>query len=406
MKVYIHSYKLDTHIFAFLYGTSYFAKYFEYAILRNSVFVNTNESNLEKKYFSELEADGLIFDEDYKLFREEGIHIFTQNRGYDFYETNINENPNCYYYLISKVDLECLGDILTKSKLGFISNLRILSSTYPKFNTIFDLGYQIRYQIASGILTPHFDLVEYFESIPKKYRLDLSVRNILFKKERLDLLQSLYDLNLKNVKLSIDGHFKRIVDYSKANIDTLNIRNEHIDDLNKLANMPVLQNENLIQNNLKDAMYKMDNGCNLINKPYSVTLTSDISILFESAANHQYKENPIFSNHITEKTLDNLIVGKPLIMCSELIYDFFTQLGLDTYEDIIGINYKECFIDDTLNMKPIIDVVTKINGMNDLEYTEFFSKLKEKALNNKKIVLDAIYTNTLFNDIITLKHFK
>jgi hypothetical protein len=113
-----------------------------------------------------------------------------------------------------------------------------------------------------------------------------------------------------------------------------------------------------------------------------------------------------YANHISEKTLDLLLIGKPFIMCSKLIYEFFKLLNLNTYEDIFEINYNEVFKDNSFNQQLIIDLLIKINNMNDLEYKEFLSKLNNKAIENKNIIKKASEENTFYTDMIALNHFK
>ena len=131
-----------------------------------------------------------------------------------------------------------------------------------------------------------------------------------------------------------------------------------------------------------------------------------ISLVFESGTLDIYNTQINYANHISEKTLDLLLIGKPFIMCSKLIYEFFKLLNLNTYEDIFEINYNEVFKDNSFNQQLIIDLLIKINNMNDLEYKEFLSKLNNKAIENKNIIKKASEENTFYTDMLALNHFK
>jgi hypothetical protein len=406
MKVYLHCYEFHEPLFSIFYKTKVHEILYYYNLIRIIPGGSLEGFSFVPEMKAELEKLDVILDSNFEMIGEEGIHLCSTQKYENVNKFRNNCNPNAYYYFIDFLICEPIGGFKSENNIDLfkLPNVRFLTPTYPLDNTIFDMGVIIRY---NTILNAHYSLsdTDLFHSIVKKYRIDFSTRNIFGKKERIGMLEKLFELNLNNIKLSYDKHFINLFKVLKKHEDKISKKDGYYI-LNELINVQSINVPEIQQLSFSENVYKTENGANLVDKIFSVTLQSDISLVFESGTLDIYNTQINYANHISEKTLDLLLIGKPFIMCSKLIYEFFKLLNLNTYEDIFEINYNEVFKDNSFNQQLIIDLLIKINNMNDLEYKEFLSKLNNKAIENKNIIKKASEENTFYTDMIALNHFK
>jgi hypothetical protein len=138
-------------------------------------------------------------------------------------------------------------------------------------------------------------------------------------------------------------------------------------------------------------------------KLYEVTLSSDIQIMFESNQNTLYKTDPIGYCNITEKTIDNLLIEKPFIICSKVAYVFLNAMGFETYEEELGIDYNDVFDNFDLTVRKLKENIIRISELPEDEYQIMLSKLMEKSAINRQKCLEYIENNTILDNIINDK---
>ena len=125
--------------------------------------------------------------------------------------------------------------------------------------------------------------------------------------------------------------------------------------------------------------------------------------MFESNQNTLYRTDiPGYSN-ITEKTIDNLLIEKPFIICSKVAYDFLTQFGFETYEEELGIDYDDIFSKFDLTVKKLKKEIIRISEMPEDEYQSMLAKCMEKAERNRQKCLELIENNDILDNIINDK---
>jgi hypothetical protein len=135
-------------------------------------------------------------------------------------------------------------------------------------------------------------------------------------------------------------------------------------------------------------------------KLIDVTLSSDIQIMFESNQNSLYKTNNKIWCNITEKTIDNLLIGKPFIICSKVALDFLNQFGFETYAEELGIDYDELFSNYDFIIQKLAKHTIRISEMDEVEYRDMLVKLENKTKINRDKCLEIIEKNTILDNII------
>jgi hypothetical protein len=138
-------------------------------------------------------------------------------------------------------------------------------------------------------------------------------------------------------------------------------------------------------------------------KLYEVTFSSDIQILFETNINEFYIANEKAWCNITEKTIDNLLVEKPFIICSKVTYDFLNEMGFETYEKELGIDYNDIFSDIKSITLKLKNEILRIADMDDIQYNIMLDKCKLVAEKNREKCLEYINKNTILDEILNIK---
>jgi len=382
MKLYLHGNVSSKFYQALYYNSSYkdiIYKYF-YTLGFNELGNTRNE--LCKSILKELdETYNIIIDDNYQKINEEGNHIID-----DIFKVNFNElNNNNKYYFIQFTTMEGLG-LLSNFKLQ--PNHIIFSSGSP--NTFFDFGYLMRVNFFSSVLHTPFYCDEIFFNTKKPYRLDLSIRNFFDKNERMDMFLKLK--NITNIKTSINSYY-----------------------INKLKNVSknlgVLIPEQIFLTKIEDKDIEIDefnstpfaDTHNFIKKLIDNTLQSDINIVFESTTNKQYLDDRFRNGYISEKLIDNLLIGKPFINASMVANDFLNNNGFGNYSDILEIDYNDIFSDiDNVNDKLIIHI-KRLANLDINDYNNIINKLKIVAETNRQKCLELFEKNTILEDIVNNK---
>jgi hypothetical protein len=226
--------------------------------------------------------------------------------------------------------------------------------------------------------------------------MDLSIRNFPQKDERVELLKTLQNHQKENINLRVNDYYVNRMQQLKLfatehnnepKLDQYKIEFRMLDRLkNSLApTTPLVAG---IQEHI-GAMKLID-----------VTLSSDIQIMFESNQNSLYRTDEKQWCNITEKTIDNLLIGKPFIICSKVAYDFLQQFGFETFDDIFEINYDDIFSNHDVIVKKLTKHIIKISEMPEDEYQIMLKKLMEKAEINRQKCLELIEENSILDNII------
>jgi len=365
----------------------------------------TSDSEFEKI----LKQNSVIRTDDNEDLAKHGFHIITrwENQLYNKYIKD--SSPNNRYFIINTVNFEPFNVIENMACRNDERVTMFTSIEEDLPNRIFDIGLNMRVFVYRHKCMEHLFGNEIFKNHPKKYRLDLTIRNFIFKNERMDLIDKLIQSNKENIFTKVDGYFVNIVNavkkiHSESGQDIVYKIPDEIDFVSNLA-------EKYIGNEIfsKGLMPAHIGGLKFINN----TLQSDITILFESNMNFLYVDEPHRWNNFTEKLVDNLMLGKPFIACSKFIIDWCRKHNFEHFGDIIGIDYDYIFSHYTGRNDNAYDIVNtllqneilKISNLNENEYKELLTKLNAAGDKNREKSFQLFEKNTIMDDII-LEHNK
>lgn len=263
-------------------------------------------------------------------------------------------------------------------------NLFFLTSTMIDLkNNIVDLGLILNLNNTSELWGKyHYSAKDLFLCSPRKqHRLDYTFREI--KKENrvrffLNLIENLNEKQLSKIKLSFHGAF----------LDNENLYNEvknFFESKNELSLFLELEkvNKKFIS---FDELENHVPGYNawVLNKVFNHTFSSDISVYFESGRD-VFEARNTMSSMITEKTIDNITIGKPFIHMSPVVDVFLKRFGFKNYNteifDLIEIDK--------------VELIKKILSFNFIQYDNLYKDLE--SLRNYNIsVMNRYYSNNTF----------
>lgn len=310
------------------------------------------------------------------------------------------DNTSLLYFFIQPIDFniadpfimsrwpESTLDSVYKNKLLWANNkfpnLKFLGSNlYQSENQIFDLSLVLNLNNHSDNWGKyHFAADKLFKAINQKsYRLDYTFREV--KKENrvkflFDLINILDEKEIGEIKVSMHGGFLNNETYYKD-----------VEEFFKSQ-----QNYSLFLELIKldrrffsfDELLNPKAGYEAwpVNKLINNTLSSDISIYFETAREKAGIQNTM-NFLITEKTIDLLNVRKPFIHMTKNVDEFLEKFGF--------INYNKDIFESIESNKPLL--VKEILNMEIQHYEVLIQKLKKAADDNKEI-LDSYYKNNTF----------
>ena len=399
MKIYLHG-DLQDHVYRSLfYGTQHWDDYIKFLVLEPSHEIgDTLREKLTEKKGDFLNKLNMVYDRDYELLDEPGIHIITSTV-FNLHHKISEKNEGFLFYIFGTANLEPynifdnLKKIKHKLNCIFYTTLRI-----EEKNKKFDFGFLLRAYIANKILFQHFHCNEIFKNIKKPHRLDLSIRNFFDKEERMELFCSLVDSKHSNIHLRLNDFY---LDRMKKMYELA----EEYKDIDKLrrykSQLQILDN---LENNIEKT-HPLVAGQHIhigATKLYEVTFSSDIQILFESNTNEFYIGNEKAWCNITEKTIDNLLVEKPFIICSKVTYDFLKEMGFGTYENEFNIDYNDIFSDKKSIIPKLKNEILRIADMEDIQYQTMLDKCKLVAEKNREKCLEHINKNTILDEILNI----
>lgn len=399
MKIYLHG-DLQDHVYRSLfYGTQHWDDYIKFLVLEPSHEIgDTLREKLTEKKGDFLNKLNMVYDRDYELLDEPGIHIIT-SAVFNLHHKISEKNEGFLFYIFGTANLEPynifdnLKKIKHKLNCIFYTTLRI-----EEKNKKFDFGFLLRAYIANKILFQHFHCNEIFKNIKKPHRLDLSIRNFFDKQERMELFCSLVDSKHSNIHLRLNDFY---LDRMKKMYELA----EEYKDIDKLrrykSQLQILDN---LENNIEKT-HPLVAGQHVhigATKLYEVTFSSDIQILFESNTNEFYIGNEKAWCNITEKTIDNLLVEKPFIICSKVTYDFLKEMGFGTYENEFKIDYNDIFSDKKSIIPKLKNEILRIADMEDIQYQTMLDKCKLVAEKNREKCLEYINKNTILDEILNI----
>lgn len=399
MKIYLHG-DLQDHVYRSLfYGTQHWDDYIKFLVLEPSHEIgDTLREKLTEKKGDFLNKLNMVYDRDYELLDEPGIHIIT-SAVFNLHHKISEKNEGFLFYIFGTANLEPynifdnLKKIKHKLNCIFYTTLRI-----EEKNKKFDFGFLLRAYIANKILFQHFHCNEIFKNIKKPHRLDLSIRNFFDKQERMELFCSLVDSKHSNIHLRLNDFY---LDRMKKMYELA----EEYKDIDKLrrykSQLQILDN---LENNIEKT-HPLVAGQHVhigATKLYEVTFSSDIQILFESNTNEFYIGNEKAWCNITEKTIDNLLVEKPFIICSKVTYDFLKEMGFGTYENEFKIDYNDIFSDKKSIIPKLKKEILRIADMEDIQYQAMLDKCKLVAEKNREKCLEYINKNTILDEILNI----
>jgi len=400
MKVYLHG-PLDSPTNrALFYNTKYWDDFAKIIILEPSHEIgNELREKLTEHQNNFLDTNGFIYDREFEMVTEEGIHIIPSNI-HGLQDRIKKTNNNSKYYIFDVANLEpynvfgSLESISNNSNCIFFTTLRYTESNKP-----FDFGFILRKFIANRIVFQHYHCNQIFKKTKKPYRMDLSIRNFPQKDERIELLRSLSHHQKDNIYLRLNDYY----------INRMSQLKEFATKHNNLDKLEQYKREFYLLDSLEPFVAKTTELVAGIQdhigtlKLYEVTLSSDIQILFESNQNSLYRTDVNGYCNITEKLIDDLLIEKPFILCSKVAYDFLIDLGFETYEEELGIDYNDVFSNFDLIVRKIKQHIIRISEMEEIEYQIMLSKLMEKAERNRNKCLEYIENNSILEDIINNK---
>ena len=338
-----------------------------------------------------------------------GFHIMVHWNN-SLYERYIKDaSPNNRYFTINTVNFEPYN-VIEGMTCRYDERVTIFTSIEEDLpNRIFDIGLNMRVFVYRYLCMEHLFGDSVFKNYPKPYRFDLTIRNFIFKKERMDLVTKLVQSNKENIFTKVNAYFINIVKdviniHSESGIDMPYEITDEINFVNSLDEK-YIGNE-IFSNGVSPAHI---GGLKFINN----TLQSDITILFESNMNWLYADEPHRWNNFTEKLVDNLMLGKPFIACSKFIIDWCRKHNFEHFGDILGIDYDYIFSHYTGRNGNHYDIVNsllqteilKISDMGENEYKELLTKLNVAGAKNREKSFQLFEKNTIMDDII-LEHNK
>ena len=410
--IYIHSEFQQEYIQSILHNTL-FADEVNGIMLKNNcrqyIPVGLNYMTSDAEFERLLKRNSIIRTQNNEDLAKPGFHIIThwENQLYDKYIKD--SNPNNRYFIINTVNFEPFNVIENMACRNDERVTMFTSIEEDLPNRIFDIGLNMRVFVYRHKCMEHLFGSEIFKNYPKKYRLDLTIRNFIFKKERMDLIRKLIQSNKENIFTKVDGYFVNIVNEVK-NIHTTSGQDEEFkipDEIEFVNNL----NPKYIGNEIfsKGVMPAHIGGLKFINN----TLQSDITILFESNMNFLYVSEPHRWNNFTEKLVDNLMLGKPFIACSKFIIDWCRKHNFEHFGDILGIDYDSIFSHYTGRNDNAYDIVNtllqneilKISNLNETEYNELLIKLNQAGDRNREKCFQMFENNNIMDTII-LEHNK
>ena len=395
--IYLHD-DLHGHVHrALFYNTPYWDDYSKILVLEPSHEIGhelrIKLQEFKDSFFSKL---GIIYDPEYKQFDNPGIHIIANSLN-KVYHKIINKGDNYKFYIFDTANLEPynifdgLSEIKDKKNCIFFTTLRI-----EEENKKFDFGYILRAFMANKIVFSHFHHNEFFKKTKKEYRLDLCIRNFADKDERIELFRSLQNYENPNIYLRLSDYYVNRMNYlynmaiEHNNQDKLRNYEFEFQILNRLSNSVANSHPLIIGNQQHSSSEKLND----------ITMVSDIQILFESNINEHYFNNEKRFCNITEKTIDDLLVEKPFIICDKVAYDFLQTMGFETYETELGIDYNDLWSEERFIIKKLKDIILKIANMDETEYQLRLDKCKIAASKNRQKCLEYIENNTILDNIL------
>ncbi len=385
---------------ALFYNTKWWEDYFKFIVLEPSHEIGEElREKLKEHQLNFLKNNGFIFDKEFNLVDEPGYHIIPsnimglQNKIAD----TLKIHPKNKYYIFDTANLEPynifdnIDYVRDNPNCIFYTTHRI---TQP--NKLFDFGFILRKFIANRIVLQHYECYDIFKSFDKKYRLDLSIRNFPQKDERVELLRVLQNHQKQNINLRVNDYYVNRIEQLKQ-FATLHNNLDKLDQYKIEFKMVDRLNQSLVHTTPLIAGQQEHIGAM---KLIDVTLSSDIQIMFESNQNSLYKTNNKNWCNITEKTIDNLLIGKPFIICSKVALDFLNQFGFETYAEELGIDYDDLFSNYDFIIQKLAKHTIRISEMDEVEYRDMLVKLENKTKINRDKCLEIIEKNTILDNII------
>jgi hypothetical protein len=385
---------------ALFYNTKWWEDYFKFIVLEPSHEIGEElREKLKEHQLNFLKNNGFIFDKEFNLVDEPGYHIIPsnimglQNKIAD----TLKIHPKNKYYIFDTANLEPynifdnIDYVRDNPNCIFYTTHRI---TQP--NKLFDFGFILRKFIANRIVLQHYECYDIFKSFDKKYRLDLSIRNFPQKDERVELLRVLQNHQKQNINLRVNDYYVNRIEQLKQ-FATLHNNLDKLDQYKIEFKMVDRLNQSLVHTTPLIAGQQEHIGAM---KLIDVTLSSDIQIMFESNQNSLYKTNNKNWCNITEKTIDNLLIGKPFIICSKVALDFLNQFGFETYAEELGIDYDDLFSNYDFIIQKLAKHTIRISEMDEVEYRDMLVKLENKTKINRDKCLEIIEKNTILDSII------
>jgi len=382
--IYLHG-----NISSIFYQALFYNSYIKDDIYKYFYLHNTNELDNEKAnaYNSILDIlkqkYNIIVDENYNNINDSGKHIVD-----DINKINFNSlNTESKYYFIQFSNMEGLGLIENKP---ITNNHYIFASGNP--NTASDLGFLLRTNFFSRLLSTSFYSHDIFKTTKKKYRFDLSIRNFIDKFERIDLFNKLKNINHPFVSIKVNSYVLNKFKIAYEYLPNKSLFKNEYDFINSIS-------ENLIEKDeINDTPFTFGNHNN--DTKLKRTLESDINILFESTTNKLYENDSFRNGYVSEKLVDNLLIGKPFINVSLTAHHFLKNNGFDDYSDVLKINYEDIFSDINTTNDKIMVHINQILNMNEVEYSNLLYRLKSVAFKNREKCLESFEKNSILEDII------
>ena len=410
--IYLHAIFQQEYIQSIIHNTS-FANDVNNIMLKNNcrqyipnrLNYMTSDSEFEKI----LKQKSVIRTDDNEDLAKPGFHIITRWENYLYNKYIKDSSPNNKYFIINTVNFEPFN-VIEGMECRNDERVTMFTSIEEDLpNRIFDIGLNMRVFVYRHKCMEHLFGNKIFKNHPKKYRLDLTIRNFIFKNERMDLIDKLIQSNKENILTKVDGYFVNIVNAVKK-IHTESeqeVAYKIPDEIKFVSNL----DEKYIGNEIfsKGVIPAHIAGLKFINN----TLQSDITILFESNMNFLYVDEPHRWNNFTEKLVDNLMLGKPFIACSKFIIDWCRKHNFEHFGDILGIDYDSIFSHYTGKNDNAYDIVNtllqneilKISNLNETEYNELLVKLNEAGDKNREKCFQMFENNNIMDSII-LEHNK
>jgi hypothetical protein len=263
-------------------------------------------------------------------------------------------------------------------------NLFFLTSTMLDIpNNIVDLSLILNLNNTSELWGKyHYSAKDLFLCSPRKQRrLDYTFREV--KKENrvrlfLDLINELTDSELNKIKLSCHSGFLTDKDLYVQTRSFFESKNE----LSLFLELEKVDEKFLSSDELEN--HTPGYNAWVLNKVFNHTFSSDISIYFESGRDVKEIRNTM-SDMITEKTIDNITIGKPFIHLSPVVDRFLKRFGFKNYN-------VEVF--DKIDTNKVT-LIKKILGYNYIQYDMMVKQL-DGLRNENLAVMNRYYKNNTF----------